>query len=130
MFWRFFCHCFEADASAFASQSSTNARLTDLRAELATKQKALTDLQTKSATTLKEITALEAQQAQYEQVIAVEENAIFNEFCKRIKVKTIKEFEETQMGDVQSQEEVKLRFKTQIARLTNKCVVFSPLSRL
>jgi structural maintenance of chromosome 1 len=71
---------------------------------------------------------LEGQHAEYERVIAVEEDAIFKDFCKRIKVANIRVYEDTRMGDVQAEEENNLKFKTQIARLTNQCVSSASLA--
>ena len=100
--------------------SSTNARLKDTQSELKVVKKAIADLERKIATLESEITTLEGQHAEYERAIAVEEDAIFKDFCKRIKVANIRVYEDTRMGDVQQQEENNLKFKTQIARLTNQ----------
>lgn len=107
---------------ASSTQSSTNARLKDIQSELKVVKKSIADLEGKIKTLEKEISTLEGQHAEYERAIAVEEDAIFKDFCKRIKVANIRVYEDTRMGDVQAEEESNLKFKTQIARLTNQCV--------
>lgn len=83
-------------------------------------KKTIADLKGKIAQLEADVTELETQHAEYEQAIAVEEDAIFGDFCRRIKVANIRVYEDTRMGDVQAQEENNLKFKTQIARLTNQ----------
>jgi TolA-binding protein len=107
-------------------QSSTNARLKDLQSELKVVKKTVKDLESKIQQTSSEIEELEEKQDEYERVIAVEEDAIFRTFCRRIKVANIRQYEEKQMGDAQAANEANLKFKTQIARLKNQSVLPSP----
>ncbi|ORY92961.1 condensin complex subunit SMC1 [Leucosporidium creatinivorum] len=107
--------------------SSTNARLKDIQSELKVVKKSIADLEGKIKTLEKEISTLEGQHAEYERAIAVEEDAIFKDFCKRIKVANIRVYEDTRMGDVQAEEENNLKFKTQIARLSNQITFHSDI---
>ncbi|ORY92949.1 P-loop containing nucleoside triphosphate hydrolase protein [Leucosporidium creatinivorum] len=100
--------------------SSTNARLKDIQSELKVVKKSIADLEGKIKTLEKEISTLEGQHVEYERAIAVEEDAIFKDFCKRIRVANIRVDEDTRMGDLPAEEERTLKFKTQIARLTNQ----------
>lgn len=50
------------------------------------------------------------------------EDKIFADFCRKIKVKHIREYEERQLKASQDESEARLRFDTQIARLTHQCV--------
>lgn len=52
---------------------------------------------------------------------------MFDTFCQRIGVQNIREYEERQMKVAQEESQARLRFDTQIARLTHQ-YVFSLLS--
>lgn len=49
-----------------------------------------------------------------------EEDRIFAAFCRKIKVANIREYEERQLKVAQEESEARLRFDTQIARLTHQ----------
>ena len=55
------------------------------------------------------------------------EDDVFDTFCQRIGVQNIREYEERQMKVAQEESQARLRFDTQIARLTHQ-YVFSFLS--
>lgn len=52
----------------------------------------------------------------------VAEDGVFAAFCRKIKVINIREYEERQLKLAQEESQARLRFDTQIARLTNQCV--------
>ncbi|KAF8587801.1 condensin complex subunit SMC1 [Ramaria rubella] len=53
-------------------------------------------------------------------VINAAEDKVFGAFCRKIKVKHIREYEERQLKASQDESEARLRFDTQIARLTHQ----------
>jgi structural maintenance of chromosome 1 len=55
-------------------------------------------------------------------VINAAEDKIFANFCRKIQVKHIREYEERQLKASQDESEARLRFDTQIARLTHQYV--------
>lgn len=55
-------------------------------------------------------------------VVNIAEDRIFGDFCRKIKVKDIREYEQRQLKASQDESEARLRFDTQIARLTHQCV--------
>lgn len=54
-------------------------------------------------------------------VIHAAEDEVFADFCRRINVTDIREYEGRQLKVVQEESEARLRFETQIARLTHQC---------
>jgi structural maintenance of chromosome 1 len=48
------------------------------------------------------------------------EDDVFSEFCRRINVANIREYEERQLKVAQEESEARLRFDTLIARLTHQ----------
>jgi structural maintenance of chromosome 1 len=63
-------------------------------------------------------------------VVNAAEDKIFSGFCRKIKVKDIREYEERQLKASQDESEARLRFDTQIARLTHQCVLSHHLADL
>ncbi|KAG8997801.1 Structural maintenance of chromosomes protein 1 [Tulasnella sp. JGI-2019a] len=55
-----------------------------------------------------------------EGVIFAADDKIFNSFCRKIKVKNIREYEQRQLKVAQEGSEARLRYETQIARLTHQ----------
>ena len=55
-------------------------------------------------------------------VVNAAEDKVFSHFCHKIKVKHIREYEERQLKASQDESEARLRFDTQIARLTHQWV--------
>ena len=54
------------------------------------------------------------------QVIDAADDKIFASFCRAIKVNTIREYEERQLKVLQEGSDVRMRFNTQIKRLTHQ----------
>lgn len=48
------------------------------------------------------------------------EDGVFAQFCRKIKVSNIREYEERQLKLAQEESEARLRFDNQIARLTHQ----------
>lgn len=55
-------------------------------------------------------------------VISEADNSVFHDFCRRIGVNSIRDYEERQLKVAQATNEARHRFDTQIARLTTQCV--------
>ena len=55
-------------------------------------------------------------------VVNAAEDKVFRDFCLKIRVKDIREYEQRQLKASQDESEARLRFDTQIARLTHQCV--------
>jgi structural maintenance of chromosome 1 len=53
-------------------------------------------------------------------VIDEAEDSIFQEFCHKIRVSNIREYEDHQLKAAQGEAEARLRFDSQIARLTHQ----------
>ncbi len=54
------------------------------------------------------------------------EDGVFTPFCRKIGVSNIREYEERQLKLAQEESQARLRFDTQIARLTNQYVLMLP----
>ena len=63
---------------------------------------------------------LQDQTAALSSVIDEAEDEIFGSFCEKIGVENIREYEERQLKVAQEESQARLRFDTQIARLTNQ----------
>lgn len=63
-------------------------------------------------------------------MVNVEEDAIFEDFCSRIGVANIREYEQRQLRLAQEEGEARLRYDTQIARLMTQYVIRFFLPRL
>ncbi|KAI0041884.1 cohesin complex subunit psm1 [Auriscalpium vulgare] len=68
----------------------------------------------------KALSALREKIAELESVIAEAEDGIFSTFCAQIGVSNIREYEERQLKLAQEESTARLRFDTQIARLTHQ----------
>lgn len=55
-------------------------------------------------------------------VISEADDSVFADFCRRIGVSSIRDYEERQLKVAQTVSEARHRFDTQIARLTTQCV--------
>ncbi|KAG8849135.1 Structural maintenance of chromosomes protein 1 [Tulasnella sp. 330] len=58
--------------------------------------------------------------SELEEVIFAADDKIFNAFCRKIKVKNIRDYEQRQLKVAQEGSEARLRFETQIARLSHQ----------
>ncbi|KAJ2928232.1 hypothetical protein H1R20_g8845, partial [Candolleomyces eurysporus] len=96
-------------------------RVTGLKEELKHVDKELKSLspQLKQATTAH--SALKSRIDGLSQTINTAEDAIFASFCRKIGVTNIREYEERQLKIAQEESQARLRFDTQIARLTHQC---------
>ena len=68
-------------------------------------------------------TTYDTLKAKIEELVAIVNSAednVFADFCRRIKVSNIREYEERQLKVAQEESEARLRFDTQIARLTHQ----------
>lgn len=66
---------------------------------------------------------LSAQIQELESTVFAAEDDVFAAFCQQIGVSNIREYEERQMKVAQEESEARLRYDTQIARLTHQCVI-------
>jgi structural maintenance of chromosome 1 len=57
-------------------------------------------------------------------IVNAAEDGLFNTFCRKIGVSTIREYEERQLKVAQEESQARLRYDTQIARLTNQYVSY------
>jgi structural maintenance of chromosome 1 len=55
-------------------------------------------------------------------IVDAAEDKVFGLFCRKIGVATIREYEEQQLKVAQEESQARLRFDTQIARLSNQYV--------
>lgn len=60
---------------------------------------------------------------QLQHTVFAAEDGIFSAFCQQIGVENIREYEERQLKVAQEESEARLRFDTQIARLTHQYVL-------
>ncbi|GAA5824181.1 hypothetical protein JCM11251_001555 [Rhodosporidiobolus azoricus] len=99
---------------------STQARLKGVRDELKTLRKKVGELEKAIGKTEGELEKLEEQAAGLREVIEGEEDQIFEDFCGRIGVSDIREYEEKQLRGAQEDNAQMLKFDTQVARLNNQ----------
>ncbi|GAA5851241.1 hypothetical protein JCM8547_004180 [Rhodosporidiobolus lusitaniae] len=100
--------------------TSTNSRLKGVKDELKTLRKRAGELEKSIEKTEKELEKLEEEAGTLREVIEAEEDAIFEEFCRRIGVDDIREYEEKQLRGAQEDNAQMLKFDTQVARLNNQ----------
>jgi len=70
------------------------------------------------------LTDFENQITQLEDKIHRIEDAIFRDFCVKIQVANIREYEQRQLQLAQEMAEKRLKFTTLKSRLQNQCVIF------
>lgn len=85
-------------------------------------KKAIADLNAKIKASTKELDKIEGKLASLKKTIDAAEAAIFKDFCRRIKVANIREYEETQLRTAQEGNEATLKFDNQLAKLSHQCV--------
>ncbi|KAM0787898.1 hypothetical protein ACM66B_003947 [Microbotryomycetes sp. NB124-2] len=107
-------------AAARADHASATLRLKNMQDEIKATRNNLVSLETKVGSIQAEIDTLEAKRDELEAAIAVEENVIFADFCKRIKVPNIRAYEETRLRDAEAEQAAEVDFKKQIARLSTQ----------
>jgi structural maintenance of chromosome 1 len=96
--------------------------LTDIQAELKVVKKTVSTLTAKVTSTTSDLAKIESQMASYQTVIDAAEDLIFASFCKRIKVKSIREYESTQLKSAQEGNEERLKFDTHMRKLSHRYV--------
>ena len=62
-------------------------------------------------------------------IVNAAEDGLFTTFCENIGVSNIREYEERQLKVAQEESQARLRYDTQIARLTNQYVFFDSVLR-
>ncbi|GAA6027216.1 hypothetical protein JCM8097_002493 [Rhodosporidiobolus ruineniae] len=100
--------------------TSTNSRLKGVQDELKTLRKKASELEKSVSKTEKELDKLDREAGELREVIEREEDAIFADFCERIGVDDIREYEEKQLRGAQEDNAAMLKFDTHIARLNNQ----------
>lgn len=102
--------------------SSTNSRLKGIQDELKTLRKRAAELEKQISTTEKELEKLEREASKLREVIEGEEDGVFADFCSKIGVDDIREYEEKQLRGAQESNAEMLKYDTQVARLNNQFV--------
>ncbi|GAA5966085.1 hypothetical protein JCM21900_006440 [Sporobolomyces salmonicolor] len=111
----------EADLTVVQDDlTSTNTRLKGIKDELKTLRKKTKELDSTLSTLAEELSVIEAQAEAHREVIHSEEDTIFSDFCERIGVSDIREYEDKQLRGAQEDNAQMLKFNTQLARLNNQ----------
>ncbi|GAA5960068.1 hypothetical protein JCM3765_006153 [Sporobolomyces pararoseus] len=97
--------------------SSTDLRLGGIRDELKVFRTKVKETSKTLSTLEKELSTIESQAEALREVIHSEEDAIFADFCERIGVNDIREYEEKQLRGAQEDHAQMLKYETQLARL-------------
>lgn len=100
--------------------SSTNSRLKGVRDELKTLRQRAADLDRAVSQLERELEQLDAQAQAQRDVIEREEDTIFADFCARIGVSDIREYEEKQLRSAQEDNAEALKLNTHLARLNHQ----------
>ncbi|KAJ3521351.1 hypothetical protein NMY22_g12355 [Coprinellus aureogranulatus] len=96
-------------------------RITGLKEELKHVDKELKTLAPQLKKAANTHAGLQSQIEGLKKTINASEDAIFKQFCRKIGVSNIREYEERQMKIAQEESQARLRYDTQIARLTHQC---------
>lgn len=64
--------------------------------------------------------SLSTEITQLQSTVFQAEDEVFTDFCRRINVSNIREYEERQLKVAQAENEARVRYDTQIARLTHQ----------
>jgi len=64
--------------------------------------------------------------ARLQVIVDSAEDGTFANFCRKIKVANVREYEDRQLKASQDETEARLRYDTQIARLTHQYAILSP----
>ncbi|KAK4047981.1 Structural maintenance of chromosomes protein 1 [Microbotryomycetes sp. JL201] len=107
-------------AAAKEEAASATLRLKNMQDEIQITRNTMSDLDTRVNSVQQEIDQLETKCKQLEAAIAVEEDVIFQAFCKRISVPNIRAYEDTRLRDAEAEQAAQIEFKKQIARLTTQ----------
>ncbi|KAG7448818.1 condensin complex subunit SMC1 [Guyanagaster necrorhizus] len=96
-------------------------RLTGIKDELRHIDKELKTITPELKKTQSAYDDLQSQIANLKSSVDAAEDRVFSAFCRRIKVSHIREYEERQLKVAQEESEARLRYDSQIARLTHQC---------
>ncbi|GAA5989539.1 hypothetical protein JCM10908_000522 [Rhodotorula pacifica] len=100
--------------------TSTNSRLKGVQDELAALRKRASGYEKTISSLESELAKLRKQAATHREAIEQEEDAIFADFCERIGVNHIREYEEKQLRSAQADNVQMLKLDTHVARLNNQ----------
>ncbi|KAF9496421.1 hypothetical protein BDN71DRAFT_747742 [Pleurotus eryngii] len=100
--------------------SATRLRINGLKDELKHLDRELKTLSPQLRTAQSTHDRATAQIGQLQAVVNAAEDEVFASFCDKIRVANIREYEERQLKLAQEESEARLRFDTQIARLTHQ----------
>jgi structural maintenance of chromosome 1 len=100
--------------------SSTNSRLKGNQDELAALRKRAAGFEKTISALETELSKLRKQASVHREVIEREEDAIFADFCERIGVNDIREYEQKQLRSAQADNAQLLKLDTHVARLNNQ----------
>ncbi|KAN0065181.1 Structural maintenance of chromosomes protein 1 [Thecaphora frezii] len=112
---------FESELSSVQDDlAAVNSRLADIRNEIKNIDKQLKELKPKLKSSQAELQKLQNQMSSLETKVNGEEDRVFAQFCRRIGVANIREYEERQVRLMQQQSDARLQFDSQLARLTHQ----------
>ncbi|CAG7853227.1 Structural maintenance of chromosomes protein 1 AltName: Full=Chromosome segregation protein smc1; AltName: Full=Cohesin complex subunit psm1 [Serendipita indica DSM 11827] len=101
-------------------RASARSKVDDIKKEL----KHIHDELAKLAPQLKKAnesqSAIEREMAKLQSVVDKAESEVFAEFCEKYRFSSIREYEDRQLKSAQEESEIRLRFDTQISRLTHQ----------
>ena len=97
--------------------ASTTTRLNGVQAEIKTVSSNVKDLKKQVDAHQRELDSVERKQARLRKVVEDAEDAIFAEFCTKIGVDDVREYEQKQLKAQQDSNASQLRFDTQIKKL-------------
>jgi structural maintenance of chromosome 1 len=100
--------------------AATKARLNGARSELPTLDKKIQGLSSQVDAATTERDTLAQSIATFTKIIEAAEGDIFADFCRRVGIKNIKEYEASALVQDQQETETNLKFQKQISRLTHQ----------
>lgn len=100
--------------------ASVKSRLEGVRAEIKHLEKEMKKMKPELEDAQKKYDAIFAQIQELEEIINTAEDQVYGPFCQRIGLTNIREYEQLQTKVAQMENEAKLKFDTQIARLTHQ----------
>ena len=111
----------EAEVSTLKNNlNGTSTRLTGIQDEIKNIDKQLKEIRPKLRASQGELEKLRERMSSLEIVVNREEDRVFAQFCQRIGVANIREYEERQVKLMQQQSDARLQFDSQLARLTHQ----------
>ena len=111
----------EAELSAIRDeQRSASGKVEGFRAELKALEKQIKEIEPKVASEKKAAGKAESKASGLRRIVESAEDEVFGDFCARIGVANIREYEERQLKLIEEQNEAKLQFEAQLKRLTHQ----------